>query len=129
MTKIDRDTIVVLGVAALYVACCSNAEAVESDKAKHVAVSAVMAAAATVALEGRTENPVLYGAAASFVVGAAKEAYDKRHYDANHPKRHTASNADLVADLVGATAGAWLGHGVYVQADGGSVSFGVSKDF
>jgi uncharacterized protein YfiM (DUF2279 family) len=101
-----------------------ESRAVEQDKVQHFAGSAAMAAAATAALEGRTAHPIIYGVASSFAVGIAKEAYDKAH-----PKNHTASGADLAADLLGATVGAWAGHGLYVQAGRGNVALGISKDF
>lgn len=124
LTSIDKDTLLAIGLVAAYVVCCSTAEAVEQDKSKHFAASAAMAAAATLVFEGRTESPIIYGIAASFAVGVAKEVYDKAH-----PQSHTASGADLAADLVGATAGAWLGHGIYVRASDRSVSVGITKDF
>jgi uncharacterized protein YfiM (DUF2279 family) len=124
MKNIDRASLLAIGLAALYLTCCTNAQAVEQDKTQHFAISAAMAAAATAALEGRTAHPIIYGIASSFAVGIAKEAYDKAH-----PKNHTASGADLAADLLGATVGAWAGHGLYVQAGRGNVALGISKDF
>lgn len=124
--KDDLDFIagLVWGALAFWVLSSGDASALEQDKQQHIAVSAIIATTVTTALEGKTESPVLCGIAASVAVGAAKEAYD-----AAHPKTHTASGADLMADLIGATTGAWLGHGVYIQAGQSRIAIGISKDF
>jgi VanZ family protein len=95
---------IILG--ALAVLLSDRSEALEQDKQQHVAVSAFLGAVGAVACR-ETEHPVLYGAALAVIPGLAKEVYDARH-----PDRHTASTADLAADVVGAAAGAWIGHGL-----------------
>jgi len=81
-----------------------SAEGVEQDKQQHLVVSALLGVVATTALED-TRHPVLYGAAVASIPGVLKEVYDARH-----PGAHTASAADLAADVIGAVTGAWLGH-------------------
>lgn len=101
---------------------CSAAE-IAKDKQQHIAVSALIAAPAAVYLED-TGHPILYGIAVAMVPGILKEVYDSRH-----PKSHTASGADLVADLVGATSGALIGHGISLRMNGKSASINYSVQF
>lgn len=103
---------------------CTPSYGMEQDKQQHFAISAMMASTATVAFEGRTEHSIAYGTATSFVIGVAKELYDKAH-----PRNHTASGGDLVADLTGAVMGAWLGQGMYIVVQRNGASVGMTLDF
>lgn len=112
---------ILLGVLAIFTS--GRVEALEKDKQQHIAVSALIGVAAAISLED-TDHPVLYGAAVAMLPGAAKELYDARH-----PDRHSASGADLVADAVGAVAGAWFGSQVQVHLGPQGVSFSLSGEF
>lgn len=100
---------VILGVLAFLVH--PRAEALEQDKQQHIAVSALFGMAAAIALED-SDHPIIYGAVVATLPGVVKELYDARH-----PRNHTASTADLAADVVGAVTGAWIGHHLQLRAN------------
>lgn len=108
----DRDTLwlaIILGV--LLILAHPRAEALEQDKQQHITVSALIGMAAAMALED-SDHPILYGAVVATLPGVVKELYD-----AQHPQHHTASTADLAADVVGAATGAWIGHHLQLRAN------------
>ena len=119
MKFIDDDVDAALAILTvmffLLLAFPENAAGAEvaEDKQMHAVVSAMMAGAAAVYLEDKTDHPVAYSIVASMLPGIAKEVYD-----AAHPKNHTAEVGDLVADLAGATFGAWIGHGICLHSSG-----------
>lgn len=94
------------------------------DKQMHAVVSSMMAGAAVVYLEDKTDNPVAWSIAAAMLPGVAKEIYD-----AGHPKNHTAEAGDLAADLAGAVAGAVVGHNVMIRLHRDGVSVGIKSSF
>jgi uncharacterized protein YfiM (DUF2279 family) len=104
---------VLLGALAVFLS--DRVEALEQDKQQHIAVSALFGMAAAIALED-TDHPILYGAIVATLPGVVKELYDARH-----PKNHTASTADLAADVTGAVTGAWLGDHLRIRASRGGV--------
>ncbi|MEN9885579.1 MAG: putative periplasmic lipoprotein [Pseudomonadota bacterium] len=74
------------------------------DKAKHLAGSAAIAAAVTLATESERA-----GFWASVAIGAAKEIADSRS------PRHTASLKDLAADVAGAYIGSKAGAYIVIR--------------
>jgi uncharacterized protein YfiM (DUF2279 family) len=100
-----------------------NAQAGDNGYDQHFIASAALGGAGAI-LTAETEHPVMYGVGIAMVFGVAKEAYDKAH-----PKSHTASMGDLAADLVGAVAGAWVGHGLTVSTSKHRVEVGITIPF
>lgn len=122
--ELVKSAIIWAAVAALFLLTSPNnahGAEVAKDKKMHVALSTFLGAAASAQIEGKTEHPVAWSIFAAMVPGIAKEVYDKAH-----PQAHKAEWGDLAADLVGATAGAWIGHGIYVHTDGKQIGVGVT---
>lgn len=120
-----KKTLLALAVIFALFLLFSPDAAAASDKQKHALLSAAMGGAAVLYLEEKTEHPVAYAVTAALVPGIAKEIYD-----AAHPKTHNAEIGDLVADFVGAVAGAYAGHGLYIGvAERGQVEVGISVPF
>lgn len=84
------------GSASIPLGCTPPAEAMEQDKAKHVAVSAAIGAAVKVANPGMSD---LEATGWALLPGLAKEAYDARRGGSGF------SFEDLAADAVGAYLG------------------------
>jgi len=102
-------------------ATCTESLQFARDKQLHVAGSAVLASAATLA----TDDPVK-GFAAAMSVGIAKEAYDK------YSGKGCASYADVAYDALGAAAGAYLTYKLknwYVQPSRNGVKIGYVVGF
>jgi len=110
-------------LGALAVFASDRAAALEQDKQQHIAISALLGMAAAIALED-SDHPILYGAVVATLPGVVKELYDARH-----PRNHTASGADLVADVTGAVTGAWIGHHLQLRAHRNSAEVKFTGEF
>ena len=108
----------------MLLAASTAASAVEPDKIEHFTISAGVSLVATQLLED-TDHPILYGITVGLVPGAAKYIHDR--HDAYFDARE--KNHDMVANIIGATTGALVGHGLSLHLSHEFVGVRYNKNF
>jgi len=109
-------------LCSLNASACSDTFQFAKDKQMHMAGSAAMAGALSVAVDDPWKAFI-----AAVAVGAAKEWYDYRHQD-----KHCASWQDFTYDVAGAAVGAYVGYrlkGWYIEPKRKEVKIGFIKQF
>jgi len=103
---------------------CINANAIEQDKLLHAGGSYAVAITTSFLVED-SDHPVLYSFAAGMVPGLVKYAHD-RQVSGFYARE---KNQDMIANVIGAASGAWIGHGLFVYASKKQAGIGVTVGF